>query len=67
MNFKFFHKDHVKIEQLDADSSIITIQCPTFLASDILSLIDTLAHSARWVGTQCRMSRTSFINRGRAL
>ena len=63
MSLRFFHKDHVSIESLDIDTSIITIKCPTFLSADLLVLIDSLAQVARLTSTQCRMSRTSFINK----
>lgn len=62
---RYFAADHVKVEPLDANDSIITIQCSTFLAADILELIDSLAHACRWTNTQCRMTRTSLVNKGR--
>lgn len=63
MTLRFLVKEHVSIEQVDNDNCIISIKCPSFLAADILCLIDSLAYMTRIAATQCRISRTSFINK----
>lgn len=60
---QFFCKDDFKVEQFDVDTSIITFRCPSFLAADLLLLIDSMSQVARVASVQCRMSRTSFINK----
>jgi hypothetical protein len=57
----YFMKDYVKIETIDEKNSIITIQCPSELADDLLHLVDYLAHASRWVKTQIRVSRASEL------
>lgn len=64
---QYFMADNVKIEALDDLTSIITIQCPTALATDILSLIDHLAHASRWLSIRGRVSHASLkarVSRG---
>jgi len=59
----YFMADHVKIEAMDSNTSIITIQCPSAIATDILTLIDYLAHASRWLKIRISASRSS-LNKG---
>jgi len=59
----YFMRDHVKIEAMDSTTSIITIQCDSEIANDILLLTDYLAHASRWVKTQIRVERASLAGR----
>lgn len=58
-----FMKDHVKIEAMDLDTSIITIQCPSSIAKELLQFIDVMIHVARWTDRRLRMNRASLAGR----
>lgn len=60
----YFMSEHCKIEALDDKTSIVTIQCPTLLATDILELTDYLAHASRWLKIRGAASRASLRAKG---
>lgn len=60
----YFMADKCKIEALDDKTSIITVECPTSLANDILELTDYLAHASRWLKIRGAASRASLRAKG---
>ena len=59
----YFARDHIKIEAMDENTSIITIQCPNEISKELITLLDTLSAASRWVTTQIRMERCTLVNK----
>lgn len=63
----YFCRDTFKVEALDLETSIITIQVPSTIAKDVIHLLDYLFHASRWLNTQIKCAAAPInplINRG---
>lgn len=53
----YFCRDIFKVEALDLETSIITIQVPSSIAKEVISLLDHLFHASCWLQTQIKCSQ----------
>lgn len=63
MNGRFYISDHVKVEESENGKSRVTCVLPSHLVADIVEMLDTIIHLARWVHTRSRAAEAAYLSK----
>lgn len=63
MNGRFYISDHVRVEETENGMSRVSCVLPSHLVADIVEMLDTILHLARWVHTRSRAAESVYLSK----